>query len=507
MGHGTLMLTLHNIALISRGDVAMSDVTKTIRRHRVSNLMLVVNNQDEHSSFWDEDFIKKHDVSGPRYTSYPTALQFHEEFTTADYEGAVIRSNQRRKPLSIYIHLPFCASLCYYCACNKVVTKNKDKMRHYLDLLISEIRQRAAGFCESKPVYQMHWGGGTPTYYDEAELTELMYVLGRSFHLVDRERADYSVEIDPRTVSRGKLGLLKGLGFNRLSFGIQDFDPDVQKAINREQPLSMVEALVQDVRAYGFKSLNFDLIYGLPYQTVDSYRQTVDKVLELAPDRLSVFNYAHLPERFKAQGQMPEEAMPSADEKLEIFCQTARQLTDAGYIYIGMDHFAKPDDELSLALKKGDLHRNFQGYTTHKDADLVGLGVSAISQIDNVYCQNTRSIRDYEKSLESGELPIQYGVILEKDDKIRRDIIMALICHYRLETESIERVYNIEFDRYFAKEMGILNDFAEEGLLAKRSYGYEVTPRGHLVIRKICMAFDRYLPDHLRSGRRFSRIL
>lgn len=485
----------------------MSSVTKLIRSNSGRSKMQIVKDEFDNSQLWDRDFIRKHDIAGPRYTSYPTALQFHEEFTVADYRSAVNRSNVSRKPLSVYVHLPFCESLCYYCACNKVVTANKDTMRRYLDLLIQEIKLRGEDFEAHRPVYQMHWGGGTPTYYDSAEMTELMYELGRAFHLVDKERAEYSVEIDPRNMDIGKLGLLKGLGFNRLSFGIQDFDEKVQKSINRVQPFNMVRDQILDAKAYGFNSINFDLIYGLPHQTVESFGDTITKVIDMDPDRISVFNYAHLPERFKAQGQLPEEALPSADEKLQLFCSAAKRLTEAGYVYIGMDHFAKPMDELSLALKSGQLHRNFQGYTTGKDADLIGVGVSAISQINNVYCQNTRSIRDYHSYMERDELPIQYGVVLVEDDEIRRDVIMEIICNNKLEIAEIERAHGIVFQDYFKSEMAVIAQYATEGLVEQKSYGFRVTPRGHLVVRKICMVFDHYLPGHLRNGKHFSRII
>ncbi|MCG8317325.1 MAG: oxygen-independent coproporphyrinogen III oxidase, partial [Pseudomonadales bacterium] len=289
---------------------------------------------------WDQSFIQKHDVAGPRYTSYPTALQFHEEFSLSDYQEGVAQSNATKKPLSLYFHLPFCESLCYYCACNKIVTKNEDSMRHYLDNLIRELEMRSQDFTEGRPVYQMHWGGGTPTYYESPELTELMYHIGKRFHLVDSERGEFSVEIDPRSVNTDKLSLLKGLGFNRVSLGIQDFDESVQVAINRVQPFSLIQDIVSDVRALQYASMNFDLIYGLPKQTAGSVLATIEKVIDLAPDRISLFNYAHLPNRFKAQALMDEAALPSAPEKLNILCSASQRLIEAGYVYIGMDHFA-----------------------------------------------------------------------------------------------------------------------------------------------------------------------
>lgn len=469
--------------------------------------MYLVKGGSQRTSLWDSDFIRQHDVPGPRYTSYPTALQFHEEFTRSDYLAAVARSGAARKPLSIYVHLPFCASLCYYCACNKVITQSEDKKRLYLDHLIQEIKLKAAEFGHDRPVYQMHWGGGTPTYYGDAELTELWYQIGRHFHLVDADRGEYSIEIDPRTVSSDKLGLLKGLGFNRISLGIQDFDPQVQQAINRVQSVGQIEELMQAARSYQYRSVNFDLIYGLPLQTVASVAATIDKVIALSPDRISLFNYAHLPERFKSQGLLAEETLPTAAEKLAILCSASNQLTAAGYVYIGMDHFAKASDDLAIAQQNGELHRNFQGYTTCKNADLVGLGVSAISLIDNAYCQNTRSVSEYQAMLDDGQSPLMAGVTLSRDDEIRREVIMSLLCQGCLQPERLETAYKIDFSSYFKQEMSVLASFVEQELLEQNGRDYWVTGRGRLVVRKICMAFDVYLPAHLKRGGRFSRVL
>lgn len=458
-------------------------------------------------SLWDSEFIRQHDVAGPRYTSYPTALQFHEEFTQQDYQDAVARSNSSRMPLSLYVHLPFCASLCYYCACNKVITQSEDKKRRYLDALIQEIRQKSKDFDRGRPVYQMHWGGGTPTYFNDAELTELWFEIGRHFHLVESERGEYSIEIDPRTINGDKLGLLKGLGFNRISLGIQDFNQKVQEAINRVQSYEQIKELMQAARNYQYRSVNFDLIYGLPYQTVESVSETIDQVIQLSPDRISLFNYAHLPQRFKSQGLLPEEALPPAEEKLQILCAASNQLAEAGYVYIGMDHFAKPSDELALAQAEGTLHRNFQGYTTFKDADLVGLGVSSISLINNIYCQNTKSITEYQNCIDEGESTVTAGVVLSTDDEIRRAVIMSLLCQNLLVPKQIEEQFSIQFDAYFANEISQLDLFVKEGLLEHSGGAYNVTLKGRLVVRKICMAFDTYLPQHLKEGGRFSRVL
>ncbi|TNC89754.1 MAG: oxygen-independent coproporphyrinogen III oxidase [Alcanivorax sp.] len=469
--------------------------------------MRLVKEESGQDSLWDSEFIRLHDVAGPRYTSYPTALQFHEEFTDQDYKDAVGRSNASRMPLSLYVHLPFCASLCYYCACNKVITQSDEKKRRYLDALIKEIRLKSKDFDAARPVYQMHWGGGTPTYYSDAELTELWFEIGRHFHLVEPERGEYSIEIDPRTIDGNKLGLLKGLGFNRISLGIQDFDQRVQEAINRVQSSEQIRDLLQAARNYQYRSVNFDLIYGLPYQTVASVRETITKVIDLSPDRISLFNYAHLPQRFKSQSLLPEEALPPAEEKLQILCDASNQLMNAGYVYIGMDHFAKPTDELALAQAEGSLHRNFQGYTTFKDADLVGLGVSSISLINNIYCQNTKSITEYQGLVEENNSPLNAGVVLSTDDEIRRAVIMSLLCQNWLIPAQIEAQFGIRFEHYFSSEIKSLNEFVNAGLLSLQNGVYNVTPKGRLVVRKICMLFDVYLPQHVKEGRRFSRVL
>ncbi|HAG94166.1 MAG: oxygen-independent coproporphyrinogen III oxidase [Pseudomonadales bacterium] len=469
--------------------------------------MRLVKEESGQDSLWDSEFIRLHDVAGPRYTSYPTALQFHEEFTDQDYKDAVGRSNASRMPLSLYVHLPFCASLCYYCACNKVITQSDEKKRRYLDALIKEIRLKSKDFDAARPVYQMHWGGGTPTYYSDAELTELWFEIGRHFHLVEPERGEYSIEIDPRTIDGNKLGLLKGLGFNRISLGIQDFDQRVQEAINRVQSYEQIRDLLQAARNYQYRSVNFDLIYGLPYQTVASVRETITKVIDLSPDRISLFNYAHLPQRFKSQSLLPEEALPPAEEKLQILCDASNQLMNAGYVYIGMDHFAKPTDELALAQAEGSLHRNFQGYTTFKDADLVGLGVSSISLINNIYCQNTKSITEYQGLVEENNSPLNAGVVLSTDDEIRRAVIMSLLCQNWLIPAQIESQFGIRFEHYFSSEIKSLNEFVNAGLLSLQNGVYNVTPKGRLVVRKICMLFDVYLPQHVKEGRRFSRVL
>jgi oxygen-independent coproporphyrinogen-3 oxidase len=459
------------------------------------------------SQLWDEEFIRQYDVSGPRYTSYPTALQFHEEFGHEDYESAIEGSEESRKPLSIYVHLPFCASLCYYCACNKIVTQDKARMRSYLDSLIAEIRLLAGKVGRNRPVYQMHWGGGTPNYYDGPELTELMYQMGRHFNLIQSDRSEYSIEIDPRHVDHTRLGLIRGIGFNRISFGIQDFDETVQRGINRLQPYDMIRELVEAARSYRFKSINLDLIYGLPHQTTATAEDTLRRVIELAPDRVSLFNYAHLPARFKSQALLDEAALPTPDEKLRILCLASRMMTDAGYVYIGMDHFARPDDALAMAAGTGTLQRNFQGYTTGKSSDLIGLGVSAISQVGEVYCQNAKSVSEYQALVSDGVLPIVSGLSLTDEDIVRRDIIMDILCQHCIDPGLISARTGTRFEQRFFREIGELHVMIEQGLLTLQDGIYSVTQRGRLVARRICMVFDAHLPDHLRGGRQFSRVL
>lgn len=459
------------------------------------------------ASLWDEEFIRQYDVSGPRYTSYPTALQFHEEFSASDYEAAIERSGGSRRPLSLYVHLPFCASLCYYCACNKMVTQDKSRMRSYLDSLIGEIRLLSAKVGRNRPVYQMHWGGGTPNYYDGPELTELMYQLGRHFNLVQGDRSEYSIELDPRHVDETRLGLIRGIGFNRISFGVQDFDDTVQRGINRIQPFEVIHGLVEAARSYRFKSINLDLIYGLPHQSRTTVVSTLERVIQLAPDRVSLFNYAHLPARFKSQALLDEAALPSPDEKLKMLCLASQMMTDAGYVYIGMDHFAKPGDALALAAGSGSLHRNFQGYTTGKSSDLLGLGASAISQVDDVYCQNAKTVSEYQSLVKEGRFPVVSGLKLTEDDTLRRDIIMDILCQHRVDPALIEARSGIRFKERFAAEWAELQRMVGQGLLTEQNGAYLVTPRGRLVARRICMLFDVYLPEHLKHGRQFSRVL
>lgn len=454
---------------------------------------------------FDVELIQRYDLAGPRYTSYPTAVQFHSQFGETEYLQAISDSNTSQRPLSLYVHLPFCGTVCYYCACNKIITANRKRASPYLDDLYQEIELQAARFNQKRPVSQLHFGGGTPTFISDDEITNLMNKLRQHFHLLDEDKGDYSIEIDPREVTPAKIKLLRELGFNRMSFGVQDFDPKVQAAVNRIQSLEQTAAAVDAARTYGFHSINIDLIYGLPFQTVASFALTLDKVLALNPDRLSVFNYAHLPHLFKVQKQMDENTLPSAATKLAILQYVIERLQQAGYIYIGMDHFAKPDDELSLAQENGSLYRNFQGYSTHAGCDLIGLGITSIGMIDDTYSQNVKTLEEYHDCVSTGKLPVYRGVRLSIDDKLRRALITELICLFKIDISSLEQAWNINFSDYFAEELRQLAVMADDGLIELDKTRLQVLPRGRLLIRNICMVFDVYL----RQGQeqKFSKVI
>jgi len=456
---------------------------------------------------FDAELIRRYDVSGPRYTSYPTAVQFHPGLDAGAYRAAAEATNTgaTAPPLSLYVHLPFCATVCFYCACNKVVTKHRERAAPYLERLHREIAMQGALFGRSRPVTQLHWGGGTPTFISHDEMRALMATLREHFQLLDDDRGEYGIEVDPREVRPGTLALLRELGFNRLSMGVQDFDPTVQQAVNRLQSEAQTLAVLDEARQLGFRSINMDLIYGLPFQTVASFTRTLDKVIAAAPDRLSVFNYAHLPERFKPQRRINAVDLPAPEVKLEILSQTIERLTTASYVYIGMDHFAKPDDELAIAQREGTLYRNFQGYSTHADCDLVGLGVTAIGSVGNVYAQNERALDAYVARIDRGELPVQRGVALNADDRLRRTIITQLICHFALDRDAISREHGIAFGDHFADELDRLRAMAADGLVELDDHTIRVTPRGKLLVRNICMIFDVYLRPV--SIRQFSRVI
>jgi len=455
---------------------------------------------------FDPQLIKRYDKAGPRYTSYPTAVQFGDEYTADTYKKFAEKSNQSAQALSLYFHIPFCDTVCFYCGCNKVVTKDRSKAAPYLERVYKEIEMQAKLFDSSRKVDQLHWGGGTPTFISHDEMRELMAVTRKHFNLHDDDSGEYSIEIDPREVSRESIKLLRELGFNRMSLGVQDFNPAVQKAVNRIQSREETLAALTAAREENFKSISVDLIYGLPLQTVESFDQTLDELIEISPDRVSVFNYAHLPERFKPQRRINEDELPPASAKLEIFKHCMEKLTNAGYVYIGMDHFAKPDDELTIAQNNGKLYRNFQGYATHADCDLVGIGITSIGTIANSFAQNVRTMDEYFTKIDKGELAIFRGVEIDYDDLIRREVIMQLICHFKLNFADVEQRFNIDFKEYFSAELERYKTMVDDGLITMDQQSIEVTSRGRLLIRNICMVFDRYIkPDE--KTERFSKLI
>jgi len=455
---------------------------------------------------FDLDLIRRYDQSGPRYTSYPTAVEFHEGFGELEYRAACDRSNQTGRPLSLYFHIPFCDTVCFYCACNKVATKDRSLAQPYLDRVYRELQMQSALFSDGRRVEQLHWGGGTPTFISRDQMQELMDTTRRWFELAGDEIGEYSIEIDPREADAETVSLLRRLGFNRMSLGVQDFDPKVQKAVNRIQTEVETLAVLEAAREQGFRSISIDLIYGLPHQTVDGFVRTLDRIVEFAPDRLSVFNYAHLPKRFMPQRRINEVDLPAPQTKLDILQATGKRLAEAGYVYIGMDHFAKPDDELALAQQEGTLYRNFQGYSTHADCDLIGTGATSIGKVDNTYAQNRRTLDEYYADIDAGRLAVFRGIELSRDDEIRRDVITRLICNFYLDYVDVEKAWGIDFGTYFAGALPKLAPMRDDGLLELDAQGIRVLPRGRLLIRNICMVFDAYL-DAKERGVGFSKVI
>lgn len=455
---------------------------------------------------FDAALIRRYDNRGPRYTSYPTALQFDADFGADDYRRHVRLSNDRSHPLSLYVHIPFCKSLCYYCGCNKVVTRNQERIQRYLHHLYLEIEMQAALFDRQRTVEQLHLGGGTPTYLDDGQLAGLMTELRRHFSLQADERREFSVEVDPRTVGRASVSRLRELGFNRLSLGIQDFDSAVQIAVNRLQSADDVAAIVQEARDNGFKSISFDLIYGLPHQTVASFDRTLRRVIEMRPDRLAIYNYAHLPDRFKGQRMIRDSDLPRPAAKLQILHHTIDKLQDSGYRYIGMDHFALASDDLAVAQERGTLQRNFQGYSTHGGCDLIALGASGIGRIGDAFAQNATSTTRYEELIGSGRLAIDRGVETDADDRLRAAVIQELMCHEILDIGRFEQMHGVDFNRYFEAELRRLGSLEKDGLVQVSSDRLCITPRGRLLLRSIAMIFDRYLPASGTESR-FSRAI
>ncbi len=456
---------------------------------------------------FNADLIQSYDRAGPRYTSYPTANKFHTGFAESEYRQCAQQSNLHNPqgPLSLYFHIPFCDTVCFYCGCNKVVTKDRSKAKNYLEHVYREISMQAALFNSDRPVDQLHWGGGTPTFISHEEMSALMQNTRRHFKLHDDDSGEYSIEIDPREASAETIALLRQLGFNRLSLGVQDFDPQVQKAVNRIQSEQETQAVMDAARAEGFKSISLDLIYGLPKQSVDSFNETLNKIITMEPDRLSVFNYAHLPEMFKPQRRIHVEELPTAAVKLEILQYIITRLTDAGYVYIGMDHFARPDDELAIAQQAGSLYRNFQGYSTHADCDLVAMGVTGLGQVDNSYSQNVKTLDEYYQLIDAGHLPVFRGVELTADDQLRRHIINRLMCDFAVDWQQIEKTYALQVQDYFSIEWPELLSMQADGLLSLDAHHLQVSPAGRLLIRNICMVFDSYLRKSTQQ--QFSRVI
>ncbi len=450
---------------------------------------------------WDHNLIQKYNHSGPRYTSYPTALEFNESYTNDDFKVAAARYPER--PLSLYVHIPFCHKLCYFCGCNKVITRHQHKADIYLDYVEQEIKTRATLF-QHRLVTQIHWGGGTPTYLSEQQSARLMQML--TDHLKIADNAEISIEMDPREIELSMLAHLRKIGFNRISMGVQDFNKEVQKAVNREQDEAFIQALLMRAKELGFQSTNLDLIYGLPLQSVDSFMFTLQKVIELDPDRLSVFNYAHLPARFAGQAKIKDHQLPTPETKLTILQKTIETLGNAGYKFIGMDHFAKPDDELAIAQNKGILHRNFQGYTTQEECDLLGLGVSAISLLGDTYAQNQKEIKRYYTDVDSTGIALHKGLVLSQEDCLRRDVIKALICNFKLDFANIEKQYQIDFNTHFAEDLALLTPLVKDGLVQVNESGIQVSSTGRLLIRNICLCFDTYSRQQARR-QQFSRII
>ena len=454
----------------------------------------------------DTDLIRKYGGNGPRYTSYPTADRFVEAFDAEAYRHWL--GNRRiggfARPLGLYVHVPFCDTLCFYCACNKIATRDHSKARKYVSYLEREMAIVAAHLDGDRRVSRMHWGGGTPTFLGDEESARLMAAIRSSFDL--DPNGEYAIEIDPRRLDAGRIASLGRLGFNRMSIGVQDFDPAVQLAVNRIQSFDETKVAIDAARANGFRSVNLDLIYGLPKQTIAGFDRTIDQVLRCDPDRIALYSYAHLPTVFKPQRRILAEDVPSPEAKLELMLGAIRRLGEAGYAYIGMDHFAKPGDELAIAQAQGRLTRDFQGYSVGGDCDLVGLGVSAIGKIGPTYCQNVKTLDEYYGHLDRGELPVLRGIELKADDLVRRAVIQSLACQFMVSKESISIAYLIDFDHYFATELRDLEKLADDGLVEFEGDWIQVTQAGRLLVRAVCAVFDRYLRQ-TEERSRYSRVM
>lgn len=450
---------------------------------------------------FDRKLIEQLDGAGPRYTSYPTADRFGQAFGEADYRRALgqRKIGANRRPLSLYVHVPFCNTVCYYCGCNKIITKDKSRADRYLDYLEKEVDLVCRAVGSREKVAQLHFGGGTPTFLSDAQLERVMGMLKSRFDFLPE--GEYSIEIDPRKVGRDTVFHLAALGFNRMSVGIQDFDPAVQAAVNRVQSEEETVEVIEAARTAGFRSVSVDLIYGLPLQTRESVAATLSRVIAIGPDRIALYNYAHLPQLFMPQRRIDEAELPTPAVKLDILQDAVAALEKAGYVFIGMDHFAKPDDDLARALAEGRLQRNFQGYSTHADCDMVGLGVSSIGKVGGSYVQSQKELDSYYAALDDGKLPVMRGYRMDGDDVLRRSVIQALMCRFSLSVPAIEEVYGIKFADYFAAEMPRLAELEQLGLLSFDGEFLLVTPRGRFLIRNIAMVFDRHLREKATHAR------
>ncbi len=450
---------------------------------------------------FNRELVKKYDRPGPRYTSYPPATEFTEEVGAQDYVSKLTESNERKTPLSLYFHIPFCEQRCLYCGCNVIISHRKGIEVPYLERVYREIELVSRYIDPTRKVEQLHWGGGTPNYLDEEQIRQFFAKIREHFTFSDD--AEISVELDPRFARKEQLRVLKEVGFNRVSLGVQDLDPKVQEAVNRIHPLPVIRRVMEDLRETGFQSVNIDLIYGLPYQSKESFERTVEQVIELNPDRLAVYSFAYVPWIKPHQKLIPQDALPSAEEKLSILNMVIDRFQEAGYVYIGMDHFAKPEDELAVAQRQSKLWRNFQGYTTRKGVELLGFGATSIGMLHDGYFQNYKTLREYNVAVDEGRIPIFRGYLLDEDDLIRREVIMDIMCNLGVSFDRIEREFGIDFATYFERELEELSSLEEDGLIKVESGRISILPVGRLLIRNVAMVFDA----HLRKKKevRFSR--
>lgn len=459
------------------------------------------------ADLFDLQMIRKYDKAGPRYTSYPTAPMFHAGIGALDYASTLERVADDSAPLSLYIHIPFCNTVCYYCGCNKIVTKQYDRAAPYLELLLKEIDQVAAamGNCK-RPVTQLHFGGGTPTFMSNDQMRIIMDKLRQQFNFVGKDEGEFSIEIDPRECDENTVRVLQEIGLNRMSMGVQDFDPIVQKAVNRIQSKEETMRVLLEARQHGFESMNIDLMYGLPHQTVETFDRTLNTIIDFSPDRIALFNYAHLPHMFMPQRRIDETTIPTPQEKLNILEHSINKLLEAGYIFIGMDHFAKPDDELTIAQQQGKLYRNFQGYSTQADCDLIGFGVTSIGYVGGGFFQNHREMEAYAQEVENSKFPVFRGYVLSDEDHLRRQVIMRLMCDFALDYSQFENQFGINFKEHFADGLADLKEMSEDNLVELREDGLTVLPAGRLLIRNVAMTFDEYLQKK-KEGTSFSKVI